>query len=163
MSGELIYTYDKSTEQYSVLNIDIQYIEWLIGDTCRYCGAVVQADKCATCGSSQFVNEANTRAKVEMVGNLAYAQRLLKLAKHSVLYICERTYGNYEVVFDLRDTIMEIEIVKVLKRAIGKMSDLADVIYSPYFFHSPYNTGQVTPGGNDTIVTLIAECEVKMI
>ena len=169
MSGELIYTYDKITNQYSVLNVDIEYIEWLCDDYCTYCGALLQGDRCTSCQAvGQSAGEITNTAKVEIVGDLNHSQRLLKLGKNGMLYVCERTYSNYETMFELTTLIMEIRVVKLLKKSIGKMSSkmAADVEESAYFIRPSYNyysDWEKEGRGDKPVVTVVMQCEIRIV
>ena len=170
MSGELIYTYDNITSQYSVLNVDIEYIEWLCEDYCAYCGALLQGDKCIACEAvGQSAGELTNTTKVEIVGDLNHSQRLLKLGKNSILYVCERVHSNYETMPELPTVIMEIRVVKLLKKSVGKMSSkMAKEIAQAdsYFFQPSYNcyTDWKDSARSDSpVVTVIMQCEIKVV
>ena len=168
MSGELIYTYDKLTHQYSVLNVDIEYIEWLCDDYCTYCGALLQGDRCTSCQAvGQSAGEITNTAKVEIVGDLNHSQRLLKLGKNGMLYVCERTYSNYETMFELTTLIMEIRVVKLLKKSVGKMSSkmAAAVNENAYFIRPSYNyySHWESQDSDKPVVTVVMQCEIKVV
>ena len=168
MSGELIYTYDNITNQYSVLNVDIEYIEWLCEDYCTYCGALLQGDKCTACQAvGQSAGELTNTTKVEIVGDLKHSQRLLKLGNGSILYVCKRVYSNRETMFELPTLIMEIRVVKLLKKSVGKMSSkMAKAVQNDSYFFRPsynYNVWEEEARSDKPVVTVIMQCEIRVV